>query len=69
VDEIVMDRVGLVLSIALVAALTAVALWDISMVFTGRTQHTVSEYMHRWSAQFPLLPFAAGMVAGHLWFR
>lgn len=68
-QEVVLDRVGLGLAIVFLVAISAVGIFDVVMVFSGHRGCTVSDYIHRWSSEFPLLPFLAGMLAGHLWFR
>jgi hypothetical protein len=68
-SELVTDRVGLALALAMLLSLGAVGIFDIVMTFGSAPGQTVSDYIHRWSQQFPLLPFLAGMLAGHLWFR
>lgn len=54
-----------------IAALTIaiVAIWDGYAQATGQEHMTITEIIYLWSRKWPLLPFVAGMVAGHLFWR
>ena len=68
-DAAVMDKIGLVLAVLILIVLFAVGIFDFAMIFTGQRESTVSEYIYRWSRQFPFVAFFAGLIAGHLFFR
>jgi len=68
-DDQMMDKIGMGLAIFLLFVLTVVGLFDIVSAFHGRQTATVSDYIHSWSLKFPLIPFLAGLLAGHLWFK
>jgi len=63
------DKIGMGLAIFLLFVLTLVGLFDIVSAFHGRGTNTVSDYIQSWSIKFPLIPFLAGLLAGHLWFK
>lgn len=46
-----------------------VAVWDTYVTVTGEEHRTVTEIIYLWSRRWPLLPFAAGMLCGHLFWR
>lgn len=68
-EMVIMDKIGLVLAITILIVLFAIGIFDFSMIFLGQPQSTVSEYIYRWSIKFPFVPFFAGLLAGHLFFR
>lgn len=68
-DEKVTDWIALGLSLFFLFTLAIIGVFDFVMIFTGQQGKTVSEYVYTWSLKFPFLPFAAGVIAGHLWFK
>lgn len=54
------------LAIALLIVLGAIATWDIYAAFGPGWEYTVSALLGSWAARYPMLPFAAGILAGHL---
>lgn len=68
-DTSVADWAALGLSVGLLLVLATIGVFDFFMIFSGYPQKTVSEYINAWSVKFPFLPFLAGILAGHLWFR
>lgn len=57
---------GFWVAIFLLAGLFAVGVFDVWVSVAGAGSNTVSTYIHLWSKQFPIVPFAAGILAGHL---
>lgn len=43
-----------------------VGLWDVAALYSGHADDSVSAVIGRWSQQFPVLPLAVGLIAGHL---
>jgi hypothetical protein len=63
---------GLIMRIALslmvLLLLVAVWLFDVVAAMRGDSINTVSAALRDWSIRFPVLPFAAGVLTGHvLW--
>lgn len=56
------------LACGFILVLAFVAVYDAAAVLAVPARPTVSEIMHQLSAKYPILPFFAGLVAGHLWF-
>ena len=50
----------------LVAAVVLLSLYDLAALATSGTEATISRRILLWSQQFPLIPFAAGVLIGHL---
>ena len=67
--EQVADWIALGLSIFLLIILGIIGVFDFVMLFSGQQGRTVSEYVYTWSLRLPIIPFAAGVIAGHLWFK
>lgn len=42
--------------------------YDIWAVYSGGVDGTISSVIFDYSREFPLIPFAFGVLAGHLWF-
>jgi hypothetical protein len=56
-------------AILLVVALAAVAVYDAyAGLFLGGDA-TVTSVVQAWSRDYPLIPFLAGLLAGHLFWR
>ena len=51
----------------LLAGLAAWIGWDIYVAFNSVTGDTISELTLGWSYTYSVIPYAAGVVAGHLW--
>jgi hypothetical protein len=57
-------------AIGMLAAILAVAIFDLIAGSRANGLETVSEVIWRWSSDYPILPFAIGLVIGHLfWSR
>lgn len=54
------------ISIGFLAALVVVWLFDLAAIFGGRANETVSVTLRDWAARWPVLPFAGGVLAGHI---
>lgn len=59
-------RPEILLSVCLIIVLAACGLWDVSAIFGGRKMETVSALIQQWSVRWPVLPFVAGLLSGHL---
>lgn len=55
-------------SVLLLAFLVAVGVFDFVALTSAGKLKTISEVIQGWSSQYPLVPFAAGLVFGHLFF-
>lgn len=53
--------------LALVLVMTGV--YDLYASYVNPNLETVSEFVWRTSSTYPILPFIAGVVAGHLFWR
>lgn len=49
--------------------LVAIGCWDLWCLSRGRSADTVSAIIRDWAAHYPILPFIAGLLAGHLFFQ
>jgi hypothetical protein len=43
------------------------ATYDIWAYHTGRQDFSASAVLRDWSREYPVIPFLAGLLAGHLW--
>lgn len=57
---------ALILAISLMALAFVIGLWDVWHSYLGWPEDTVSWIIQEWSMRWPLLPFLAGVVVGHL---
>jgi len=63
-----MNGVSFALALLLAGAMAFAGVWDAVALFLGGRENTISSIVVDWSHQVPLIPFAAGMLAGHLFF-
>jgi H+/Cl- antiporter ClcA len=61
-----MDGWSLALAAVLHAVIILVTAWDLWVQWRGDSTHTVSSIIRGWAVQWPLLPFATGVIVGHL---
>lgn len=54
------------LALILIAAAAAAGVWDIVCYTDRAPQNTVSNLLGIWAGEYPILTFAAGILAGHL---
>jgi hypothetical protein len=54
------------LAILFLLMIIAIYIWDATTLATGRSDLTVSALLKVWSKDQPILPFAAGMLVGHI---
>lgn len=54
------------LAILFLSIITAIYVWDAGMLVQGRPGDTVSGIVSSWSQQQPILPFAVGVLVGHI---
>jgi hypothetical protein len=59
-------QVQIVLGVILIAAAFLIGVWDAACLYRGVQTWTVSSIIQRWSAAYPILPFAMGILAGHV---
>jgi hypothetical protein len=64
-----MDASSFWVAVALVAVATGVALFDVFAAFSPEKWRTVSDVIGDWSTRWPILPFLAGLLTGHLFWR
>lgn len=57
-------RVSLAVGLHLVVV--AIMVWDMIALASHRPDHTVSSIVRGWAYSAPILPFAIGVVIGHL---
>ena len=55
-----------VVGIGLLVVLVVATAWDAYAVASGNTQSTVSGAIREWSTRWPVVPFLAGFLCGHL---
>lgn len=56
----------IILALVLLALLTAIGVYDVLVSYRVIPGCTVSSVIHDWSQQFPVMPFAIGLLIGHL---
>lgn len=54
------------LALALLVVMALIGAYDVWAAFTLAPGHTVSELVQSWAVRFPILPFALGLLCGHL---
>ncbi len=54
------------LAIMFLLMIIAIYIWDATTLAAGRGDLTVSSVLKVWSQSQPILPFAAGMLVGHI---
>lgn len=59
---------GAWVAIWLFANLVAVGVYDLAAVFSGGRINTVSSWVQHWSSEYTVIPFACGLVIGHIFF-
>ena len=55
-----------VLALCLRGLLTAIGVYDVLVSYRVIPGCTVSSVVHEWSQLFPVMPFAIGLLVGHL---
>jgi hypothetical protein len=60
------DHLPAILAACLLLNAVCIGLWDIYCTYGPGSQYTVSALLADWSRQWPVLPFALGMLAGHI---
>ena len=53
----------------IVAVALILAAYEALVIALGIPQATISEAVWDWSSRYPYLPFAAGILCGHLFWR
>lgn len=53
----------------IIACVFIIIAYDIWAVYSGGVDGTISSVIFDYSREFPLIPFAFGVLAGHLWFN
>lgn len=49
------------------AALAVIILWDVYAVLRGGSEATISRILYDVATAYPIIPFAVGILIGHLW--
>jgi uncharacterized protein YjeT (DUF2065 family) len=65
----VVDSSSFWVALALVIVATGVAVYDVFATFTPDRWRTASDVIGEWSIRWPILPFLAGLLTGHLFWR
>jgi hypothetical protein len=55
-----------ILAFLLTVIIVIVGIWDSLAIITGNSHNTVSTILRAWSKGNPVLPFAVGLVVGHI---
>jgi hypothetical protein len=50
----------------LVAAALALALYDVGAFLAAGVEATISRSLYEWAQRWPIIPFALGVLTGHL---
>lgn len=56
-------------TVLLALIFVVIGIWDIYCLMVGKDQETVSALIWIYSTRFPVIPFFAGFLCGHLFFR
>lgn len=62
----VIGNSGTIVASLLLPSLLVIAVYDIVAGSSSGRLETVTDVIRGWSARWPILPFAAGLVAGYL---
>lgn len=54
------------IAVGVILFLALVGVYDVYLAFSGEPQYTVSEILSEWAKRWPVLPFAGGLVVGHI---
>ena len=54
------------IAVALMIVALAAGMYDVWALFSNGGTRTISAVMQLWAGQYPMLPFAFGVLAGHL---
>lgn len=60
--------VAFALAVSLIGLLAMIGVYDAWALLSNRGAPTVSDVVKSLSAGYPIVPFLAGFLAGHLWF-
>lgn len=63
------DNSAFWVALFIVVASVGVAVYDIIAAFAPGNWRTVSDVIGEWSFRWPILPFMAGLLTGHLFWR
>jgi hypothetical protein len=61
-----MQHADVLLAVSVMVVVALVAAWDIYAGAVQGATGSVSGIIQRWAVAYPILPFALGLVAGHL---
>jgi hypothetical protein len=64
--DVTLYKAQLTLVLIFLVVSTTIGFWDAWAMFTDRPEATVSSLVRDWSHKWPVLPFALGCLAGHL---
>lgn len=55
-----------ILAVSLLTIIFFAGIWDVYVTFAQFPEATVSEIIQSWALRFPIIPFLAGLLLGHL---
>jgi len=53
----------------IIACIFVIIIYDVYAIYIGGTEASISSTIIVWSYNMPLVPFAAGVLCGHLFWR
>lgn len=57
------------IAVALLLIALAAGMYDVWALYRNGGTQTVSAVLQAWAAQYPMLPFAFGVLTGHLFWK
>lgn len=69
VGKKMMDKSPFWVALALIVVSASVAVYDVWAAFSPNGRRTASDVIGEWSTRWPILPFLAGLLTGHLFWR
>lgn len=55
--------------VIVMATIVILSLYDVYAYTEGGTEGTISHVLMTWGYNYPMIPFAAGVLVGHFWWR
>jgi len=65
-SDTAMDTTSVIMAAVIHVIILAVVAWDLYVSYTGRPDQMVSYIVAGWARVWPMLPFATGVLIGHL---
>ncbi len=64
-----MNRADIVVAFMVMTVLIIAGIYDMIAVLSDGKLHTVTHAIADWSLKWPIIPFVAGLIIGHLFWK